>query len=446
MKTRLVRDAGVYLQSLPWQDRIRCRMWAFLADIFGFWRLPVRMDPDPVDYPKGKLPPYWLYKARKPIILPEKGSGLAEYFDSHREMTGQMLPDGFREEQSMTFSAVGDLINATGSEHSKGVFYAEIANLVFDADVSFANLESTLTRGEIIQDDWSADDTPKINATPAQYDALKAHEGRQYTVLQTANNHILDCGMEGFDTTHDLIEDDGFLYVGTNRKPEDRDKGLTLSSNGITIGFVAATYGVNCRPYPDDKTWLVNHIPFHAVDAAPDLGLLERQIAWCRNEGCDLVVLALHWGLEHEFFPRSDQLDMAHSLAESGADVILSHHAHNIQPYELYRTMREPARVVPIFYGLGNLSSPMVAPYNTLSLVINIDIVKGTLDGVGKTLVKNITVTPVIQMEEEFGQVLRLRIHRLKKLLATTTDPETMEYLSKAAGFADIALGASWRD
>jgi len=446
MATSLVRDGREYLKSLPWWHRVRCRLWFLLADLFGFWRLPVRMNPDPVDYPGGRLAPYWFYKARKPIVRPEKGSGLEKYFQSHREVGNPLLPEGFREERRTTMSAVGDLMNATGTEHSEGVFYSEIADLVFGADISFANLESTLTRGAVIQDDWSADDTPKINAVQEQYDALKGHEGCHYTILQTANNHILDRGMEGFDTTHDVIEADGIHYVGTNRAPEDRDRGLVLSSNGIKIGFVAATYGVNCRPYPDDQTWLVNHVRFHGVDAAPDLSLLERQIGWCRSTGCDLVVLALHWGLENELWPRPDQLEMAHSLAESGADVILSHHAHNVQPFELYRPERDPERVVPIFYGLGNLSCPMAAAHNVVSLVVNLEMAKGRFNGNEKTLVRGFTITPVIQMEEEDGGVNRLRIHRLGEVMAGSTDPEMSRHLSRAARFADVALGAEWRN
>ena len=218
-----------------------------------------------------------------------------------------------------------------------------------------------------------------------------------------------------------------------------------MSSNGIKIGFVAATYGVNCRPYPGDRTWLVNHVRFHRVDAAPDLSLLERQIGRCRSTGCDLVVLALHWGLENELWPRPDQLEMTHSLAESGADVILSHHAHNIQPFELYRPERDPNRVVPIFYGLGNLSCPMAAPHNVVSLVVNLEMAKGRLDGNKKTLVRGFTITPVIQMEEEDGGVNRLRIHRLGEVMAGSTDPEMSRHLSRAARFADVALGTEWR-
>jgi poly-gamma-glutamate synthesis protein (capsule biosynthesis protein) len=444
IKTRLPFDMAEYLKLLPWWPRVRCAWWRVLADLFGFWKRPVRINPDPVNYPKGMLGPYWMYKARKPILLPEKGSRLDEYFASRSNSGVALLPDGFRLERRVTLSAVGDLMNAAGTENSKGVLYSGIADLIFDADISFANLESTLTTGEVIQDDWSADETPKINASPAQFDALKGHEGRHFTVLQTANNHILDCGMEGFDTTHDILEAEGILYVGTNRRPEDHERSLIVEKNGLKIGFVAATYGVNCKPYPGGRTWLVNHVRFHAGDAAVDLSLLERQIEWCRSAGCDFVVVALHWGPEHEMYPWPNQLDIAHSLAESGADAIIGHHAHNPHPYEIYRTRRDPDHVVPIFYGLGNISSIVAAPHNATSLVLNMTVAKGVYDGKSKTFIEGFSLTPVIQMEEG-EEALQLRIHRLDKLLADATDPQTRAYLGQAAAYVDIALGPVWR-
>ena len=341
-------------------------------------------------------------------------------------------------------SAVGDLMNARGTENSVDKFYAHVTDLIFGADISIANLESTLTKDEVQKTTFSADETPTINATPEQYNALKGHDGHQYTLFHTANNHILDCGKEGFDTTHDVIEADGFQYVGTNRRPEDHKKGRLISSNGITFGFVAATYGLNCRPFPDGKDWLVNYVPFHKQQGKVDLSLLEEQIKWCQQQHCDIVIISLHWGLEHELYPQAEQLDMAHSLVESGADVILSHHTHNIQPFELYRTQRDPDRTAPIIYGLGNLASIMSSPFNALSLIVNVEVVKGHLNGDEKTLVKDLTITPVIQLEKKLANTFYLQVHPLKDLL-DTDDNQLKPYITKAAHYADLALGKNWR-
>ena len=119
----------------------------------------------------------------------------------------------------------------------------------------------------------------KINATNEQYNAFKGHKGMQYSVFNTANNHILDCGMEGFNTTHDRLEAEGFFYVGTNRTPKARRKSLIITTNGVKFGFVAATYSLNGRPFPDGKDYLVNFIPFHRFKGKVDVSLLEKQIS-----------------------------------------------------------------------------------------------------------------------------------------------------------------------
>lgn len=444
MNSNLPIYAREFMKNLPRRTRLYCRVMFVLADIFGFWRRPKKLDPDPVNWPKGPLPPYWFYKSKKHILLPEKDSQLESYFKAQKSIRGPYLPALFREEKRVRLSAVGDLMNASGSENSEGKFYAYVSDLIFGADVSIANLESTLTSGEVQETTFTADETPTINATPEQYSALKGHDGRHYTLFHTANNHILDCGMGGFDTTHDVIEAEGFQYVGTNRKPEDHKTGRIIYAKGISFGFVAATYGLNCRPFPDGKDWLVNCVPFHKQQGKVDLSLLEEQIAWCQRKECDIIIASLHWGLEHEFYPQTEQLEIAHMLVESGADVILSHHTHNIQPFELYRTHRDPDRIAPIFYGLGNIASIMSSPFNALSLIVNLEIVKGYLNGDEKTLVKDISITPAIQLEKKNDDKFYLQVHPLKDLI-DVDDEKLKPYIAKAAHYADLALGKDWR-
>jgi len=444
MDSNLPVYAREFMKELPWRTRLYCRFMFVLADTFGFWRRPKKLDPDPVNWPKGPLPPYWFYKSKKHILLPEKGSNLDNYFKGHQGRSALFIPEGFREEKRARLSAVGDLMNARGTENSEGKFYALVSNLIFGADISIANLESTLTSGDIQETTFTADETPTINATPEQYNTLKGDKGRQYTIFHTANNHILDCGLEGFNTTHDVIEAEGFQYVGTNRRPEDHGKGRIVSANGIKFGFVAATYGLNCRPFPDGKKWLVNYVPFHKQQGEVDLTLLEKQIAWCQSQQCDIIIASLHWGLEHELYPQTEQLEMAHSLIESGADVIFGHHTHNIQPYELYQAQRGSNRIAPIMYGLGNLASIMSSPFNALSLIVNLEIVKGYHNGEEKTLIQDMAIIPVIQLEKKFEDKFYLQVHPLKDLL--DSDNERLKvYVAQAASYADLALGKSWR-
>jgi len=104
-----------------------------------------------------------------------------------RQFDQPLLPKGIQSEKSVAISAVGDLMNAKGMENSAGKFYANVAELIFEADISIVSLESTLTTANL--DPQYQITHYQINATSEQFDALKDHKGRQYTVYCT----VFDC-------------------------------------------------------------------------------------------------------------------------------------------------------------------------------------------------------------------------------------------------------------
>jgi poly-gamma-glutamate synthesis protein (capsule biosynthesis protein) len=422
------------------------RLYQFILKIFiilELWKYPRNRDPDKI-FSKGfqnifdKM--YRDYKMVKPIIKPEKNSKLKEYFEEkNRQINKPLLPKGFQRKTSVKFSAVGDLMNAKNLENSKEKFYDKIEDYIFNADISIANLESSLTRSKVENKGF------KINASLDQFNVIKGHKNKHYTIFCTANNHILDNGIEGFATTHYRLEKEGFLYVGTNRSNENQKKGLIIKKNEIKFGFLAATYSVNKNPFPNGKKYLVNLIPFHNFRGKVDISLLEDQISYCKSKNCDFIVVSLHWGHEFEFFPRKNQVKIAHQLIEYGADAIISHHTHNIQPYEIYQTRRDPNRKAPIFYGLGSLSSLWSNPYFSLSLIANFDVVKGYVNGVSKTLVEHVIGIPVLQMEYTCKKKKYIQIEKLRDLINSKISEIKDENIQKATRCADLVLTNHWR-
>lgn len=422
----------------PFKDWL-LRVISKLADWFGFWRFPVDLDIEGLNFHHALV---WFHIAGNPVVRAEKGSGLEEHFARQREIGSPALPPGFQKQTTVSLSAVGDLMCNTALENSGERYYQNVADLIFSADVSFANLESTLTSNEIAQTKLSLDEMPKINATPRQYEIVTRYQGRKYSILQLANNHILDNGLDGILTTRQKLDEDSIPQVGTNLSAEEQQRGIIIESKGLKLGFVAATYSVNLRPFPEDRKYLVNLVPFHKFHADVDFSLLETQIAWCRAQGCDLVIASLHWGFEWEFYPRTYQLKQAHQLAEAGADIIIGQHAHVCQPMEWYQTKRDPDRWVPIFYGLGNLVPLVSAPFSTLSLVARLELVKGSSAGVQKTLVERASLTPVIQLIED---VDGKTIAWLNTLQSAQTSANTQRYADEAAKYANLVLGEGWR-
>ncbi len=122
-----------------------------------------------------------------------------------------------------------------------------------------------------------------------------------------------------------------------------------------------------------------------------------------------MVVAQLHWGLEHESYPRPDQLGVARHLAELGVDIVIGHHPHVVQPLECYRTNRDPDRVVPIYYSLGNLLTPFSHPAFRASWIARITLAKGVArDGTTRTYVAKAYKVEVFQEINTKAEQLRL--------------------------------------
>lgn len=413
------------------------------ADIFKFWKYPSKNAAGDFEEMTLMDKMYWGYKSKNPIIHAEKGSPLETSLKTGKNP--HPLPHGFEKTNAVTFAAVGDLIKVEGLENSKDTLYEDVADLIFDKDISYANLESQLTGRDVGAYTFSDKETPPLCCTKEEYDALKEHKGKRFTVMHTACNHTFDVGLEGLETTLEQLEEDNIPDLGTNRAPVEQRKGRIIEKNGIKIGFVSATYGLNGKKVPEGKEYMVNVVKFcHKGKSEIDLTLLKDQISFCKKQGCDIIIGSLHWGYEYEFFPRQKQVEAAHELVEEGVDVIVSHHPHVVQPMEFYRPPGDAGdadRTAVIAYSLGNLTSSYSAPHLVLSAVLNLTIAKGTLNGTETTLIENAELIPVVQRDSMKGGVPVIRVEKLDTFSAQVGKTEKQkEYISAVKRYADLIL------
>jgi poly-gamma-glutamate synthesis protein (capsule biosynthesis protein) len=232
------------------------------------------------------------------------------------------------------------------------------------------------------------------------------------------------------------------MALGVNREPGEQQKGRIIEKNGIKIGFVSATYGLNGKAVPEGKEYMVTVVPFHRQNPEgkkTDISLLNRQIFFCKEQKCDIIIASLHWGYEYEFFPRQAQVELAHEIIEMGVDVIVSHHSHVLQPMEFYRPQRDPGKTAVIAYSLGNLTSSFSAPHIVLSAILNLSFVKGTVGGKEKTFIQEAKLTPMAQVETLSGDLPGLRIEKLETLSAKKNDSGLeKDYISAIEKYASL--------
>ncbi|MDQ3479886.1 MAG: CapA family protein, partial [Actinomycetota bacterium] len=107
----------------------------------------------------------------------------------------------------------------------------------------------------------------------------------------------------------------------------------------VKVGLISQTYGTNGIPLPEEQPWSVPVI---------DLDEIKQLAAKAKDQGAEIVMVALHWGLEYTHEPSSDQVAVAQSLVKSpDIDFIFGHHAHVVQPYD-------KVGGTWVVYGLGN--------------------------------------------------------------------------------------------
>ncbi len=178
------------LQAQSLKQRVIESILFGLARILGFWKYPMIHDPELLNTLHNA---YWAYKAVTPVIKGQKGKSLEKYFSVHREKPLNLVPKNFKKKTYLRLSSTGDLISGRGIEDSRNRFYEKVQDLIFSADISLSNLELTLTREAIRETIFSADEMPEINATLDQYNALKSHQNKNYTIFNFGKQSYIGC-------------------------------------------------------------------------------------------------------------------------------------------------------------------------------------------------------------------------------------------------------------
>lgn len=406
------------------------------ALISGEWRYPYENAATSLEEMTITDMAYWIYKCTNPIIHFE--SDFSEQLNRDEGIIS--LPNGFQKEKSITFGAIGDLLQAPGLEFSKDILFEDISDLLFDQTVSFANFESPVTTQELKKEIIGDKEAPIECCNNYQFQTLSSHQGKYFTVMNFSNNHTLDMGIEGIETTNQAFRESNILGIGVNEDSTEYGKGKFLETNGIKIGFVSTAFGLNGHILSDEDFYRIHVSKILSKSSEADLSLIKSQIDDCKKRKCDFIVASLHWGFEFEFFPRRRQIEIARSLVEYGADAIICHHPHVIQPVEYYRTKRDVNRIAPIAYSLGSSTWGFSAPHLVLSLIQNLIITKGHFQGKNFTYVEKSTVTPIFRSIVHSRGKIVTRLEKLKNHLHGNMSPHPKDYINAIKYYSDLVL------
>lgn len=263
-----------------------------------------------------------------------------------------LLPVGWGEvayaQDRLTLLFVGDLMQhqaqidaaRTGpSTYDYAACFQHVRDEIKRADVAIGNLEVTLGG-------------PPYRGYPAfsaPDEFLYALQQTGFDVLLTANNHCLDRGPKGLQRTIARLDSVGMAHAGTYVDAAQREAiyPLLIEKKGFRLAILNYTYGTNgLQPRPPH---IVNYI---------DKEQMRTDILKARRLCPDVIIACMHWGVEYRSLPEKAERELADWLLAQGVDHVIGSHPHVLQPVEVKRDARTPARHV-VAYSLGNFLSNM---------------------------------------------------------------------------------------
>lgn len=174
--------------------------------------------------------------------------------------------------------------------------FKNASEILSQDDMTLANLEGALTTAT------SYKEKEFVFGSPLEY--VQILQNGSVEAVNLANNHSEDYWQQGLDDTRQVLTDNGIVWS------DEAYTGI-YEVKGIKIGMAGTTFPTNQQAM------------YNAID-------------YLKGEGCNIIIISCHWGIEKDYYPRQDQITLGHNLIDYGADIVIGTHPHRLQPIEYY--------------------------------------------------------------------------------------------------------------
>ena len=237
----------------------------------------------------------------------------------------------------MTITCAGDFTIGKDMNH-KDIFTPELkkndGNINFvmqnvksiftEDDLTLINFEGTLTESTFKPKSKTKDDF--IFSISPSYASVLPDNSVEAVCLD--NNHVLDHGEEGLEDTKQALRDAGVIYSTPLETGVFNYRGIIqvamLSYNCID------RYGEGFKSNKFKSEYTEAFLQHDTFEEAVCAEIEEAK----RNYA--VVIVSFHWGREKDYAPTQNQIRLGRMAADAGADLVIGHHSHRIQPIEYY--------------------------------------------------------------------------------------------------------------
>jgi len=207
---------------------------------------------------------------------------------------------------------------------------APILDFFHSADHTVANVEGALI-------DAKDDGSRGVFFHSMDPAATKVLKDIHADIWSIGNNHTMDAGREGVLSTKAIAKEMGCLTMGAGMNDTEASEPIYLDEAG-GIGMFCVAYQAECIPATATEPGIFRW---------DDLDYIAKRIAEIKSK-CRWCVIVSHGGEEFTSLPSPYTRDRYLKFLELGADVVVAHHPHVPENYELFDNGKA------IFYSLGN--------------------------------------------------------------------------------------------
>lgn len=279
---------------------------------------------------------YFFNSAR--VLLDQSSAQLESIVQKNMERLSENISVFRTEPATYTLAFVGDIMMDRGVRMQvQSVFhndykkiFEQSAEILRSYDMLFGNLEGSIS-------DVGAD-TGKKYSFRFSPESVFGLQDAGFDVVSLANNHIFDWGHDSLCATMGHLETVNIFGVGAgcDRNQAEQSYRKTLP-DGTTIAIIAFTEFYKGGYATDTRPGLARYDHEHMIQTVHNL----------KEQGVNIIIVSLHWGIEYKTISENWQQTLAHDLIDAGADIIAGHHPHVVQQVERYGDGI-------IFYSLGN--------------------------------------------------------------------------------------------
>ena len=265
----------------------------------------------------------------KNIIVTQKLDEIERHYELSVIAVGDSLIHGSVYNEANKY-ANGGYLNLSTKKFDFTPMYPKIKEIVKDYDVAYYNQETILGGTELGLSNYPLFNSP--------YEAGDGMLDAGFNLVSLATNHTMDKGSAGVTNSCNYWKSkENVLVAGSYCSIEDRDELKIVKKNNITYTMLNYTYGTNGMPVYED--YMVNVWPTNTYINDPERDVeyqnykehVKLDVERVRDK-VDVLIVAMHWGVEYTFTPTTYEVDMAEYLSSLGVDVIIGTHPHVIQP------------------------------------------------------------------------------------------------------------------